>query len=133
VNAPALVASVVLGALGGVVAAWVADTVLAARDDAPPPGPRWLAAASALVGAGLFPLSVVVAGEAWLVPAFAGFALLTLTLALTDLRAQLIPDRINLPGSVACALRSSSAPSPPGSRRRWVAPPSGRWCRPPLP
>jgi leader peptidase (prepilin peptidase)/N-methyltransferase len=104
VNAPALVASVVLGALGGVVAAWVADTVLAARDDAPPPGPRWLAAASALVGAGLFPLAVVVAGDAWLVPAFAAFALLTLTLALTDLRAQLIPDRINLPGSVACAL-----------------------------
>ena len=44
------------------------------------------------------------AGDAWLVPAFVGFALLTLTLALTDLRAQLIPDRINLPGSVGSAV-----------------------------
>ena len=38
------------------------------------------------------------------VAAFVGFAVLTLALTVTDLRAQLIPDRINLPGSAACAV-----------------------------
>ncbi len=103
-SASALVAAVVLGAAGGVVAAWIADTVLAARDDAPPAAPRWVPAASAVVGAGLFPLAVWVAGDVWLVPGFVSFAVLTLALTVTDLRAQLIPDRINFPGSAACAV-----------------------------
>jgi leader peptidase (prepilin peptidase) / N-methyltransferase len=102
VTAPVLIVSVLLGAAGGALAAWIADTVLAARDDAPAAAPRWVPAASATVGAIVFPLAVWVAGSGWLVPAFVGFALLTLTLAITDLRAQLIPDRINLRGSLGC-------------------------------
>jgi leader peptidase (prepilin peptidase) / N-methyltransferase len=93
----------VAGALGGVIAARIAEGVLAVRDDAPPPAPGWLPVPAAVAGAVLFPLAVNAADDAWLVPAFLGFAGLSIALGITDLRARLIPDRINLPGSVSCA------------------------------
>jgi leader peptidase (prepilin peptidase)/N-methyltransferase len=81
----------------------VAEAVLAARDDGPHPTWRRLPAAAAVAGAVLFPVAGTVAGDGWLVPAYLGFAWLTITLTVTDVRAQLIPDRINYPGSAACA------------------------------
>ncbi|MDQ3782647.1 MAG: hypothetical protein M3349_06895, partial [Actinomycetota bacterium] len=69
-----------LGAAGGIASWRIAEAVLAARDDAPGPGPTWGAVAAAVVGAGLFPVAAAVAGDPWLVPPFVGFAALTLTL-----------------------------------------------------
>lgn len=95
----AVAALAVLGSLAGTLAWVVADRVLAARDDAPPPGPSWGAAAGALCGAALFAATGAVVGWSWVLPAYLWFVALTLTLVVTDLRARLIPDRISFPGT----------------------------------
>ena len=95
--------SAVAGAALGWVGAQFAARVLDERDEDLAPMPGWVAPATAVVVAGLAAVVPLVIEDGWLVPAYLWFAVLTMTLVVTDIHSQLIPNRINYPGTAVAA------------------------------
>lgn len=85
-----------VGAGGGLLAWRVAERVLADRDDYPGLPARWSEPAAIVAGAAAFGLFTAHIGDRWLLVPYLFFVLATLAMTFTDLRAQLIPDRISV-------------------------------------
>lgn len=94
----------VLGAVAGWIAALVAGRVLEERDEDLPPMPEWVLPATGVAVAGAFAAVPPVIEEAWLIPAYLWFVWLTMTLVVTDVHSQLIPNRISYRGTAIAAV-----------------------------
>jgi leader peptidase (prepilin peptidase)/N-methyltransferase len=101
----ALVAGLFLGMGVGAGAVVIARSVPATMDLALRPRPRWWWLAAVAAGGVLGALGAVRLETDWALPAYLVFAVVTLSLTLTDLDYRLIPNRILFPGmGIAVAL-----------------------------
>ncbi len=88
-----------LGWLGAVAAARVLDE----RDEGLAPMPSWVRPVNAAVVAAVCFAVPLLIDNGWVVPAYVWFVALTMMLVITDIHSQLIPNRINYPGTAIAA------------------------------
>ncbi|HSF86446.1 MAG TPA: A24 family peptidase [Acidimicrobiia bacterium] len=94
----AIVAAVVGAGLGWFGAEF-ATRVLHERDEDLGPMPGWVRPVNAIAVGALCLAVPFVIDNGWVVPAYVWFVALTMALVVTDIHSQLIPNRINYPGT----------------------------------
>ena len=100
---PAAILSGLVGLGLGWAGAGIATRVLGERDEDLAPMPRWVRPVTTVVVGALSVAVPLVVDNGWVVPAYVWFVALTMTLVVTDVHSQLIPNRINYPGTGAAA------------------------------
>ncbi len=98
---------ILLAGLAGLALGWwgavAAGRVLDERDEGLPPMPAWVRPVNAAVTGALCFVVPWIVDDAWLVLPYVLFVALTMMLVVTDIHSQLIPNRVNYPGTTIAA------------------------------